>query len=63
MQEELEQCKSDGLSLCDQLLILLEKNREDAHSFFGGEVYQAYVAATENAKNSVQRIRNQIKNL
>ena len=63
MQEELEQCRLGSLSLCDRLLVLLEENREDAHSFFGGEVYQAYDTTTEKAKNNVQRIRNKIRNL
>lgn len=63
MQEVLEQCRLDSLSLCNQLLAALEKNREDAHSFFAGEVYQAYDAATDKAKNKVQKIRNKIRNL
>lgn len=63
MQNELEQCRLDSLLLCDRLLAALEENREDAHLFFGGEVYQAYDAATDKAKNKVQRIRSKIRNL
>lgn len=63
MQEEMEQWRLDSLSLCDRLLVLLEENREDACSFFGGEVFQDYVTATEKAKNKVQKIRSKIRNL
>lgn len=63
MQEILEQGRLDSLSLCERLLVALEENREDAHSFLAGDVYQAYDAATEKAKNSVQRIRSKIRNL
>lgn len=63
MQEELEQYRSDSLLLCDRLLTVLEENREDACSFFGGEVQRAYEAATDKAKNKVRIIRNKIRNL
>lgn len=63
MQGELEQCRSDALALCDRLLTALEKNQEDARSFFAGEVHQAYDAATDKAKNKVQKIRNKIRSL
>lgn len=63
MQHELEQCRLDSLSLCDRLLAALEENREDAHSFFAGELYQAYDAATDKAKNKVKKIRSKIRNL
>ena len=63
MQEILEQGRSDSLILCDRLLAALEENREDAHSFFAGEVRRAYDAATEKAKNKVQNIRNKIRSL
>ena len=63
MQEELEQYKLDSLWLCDRLLVALEENMEDAHSFFAGEVYQAYDAATDKAKNKIQEIRSKIRNL
>ena len=63
MQEELEQRRSDSLSLCDRLLVALEENREDAYSFFGGDVYQAYIAATDKAKSKVKKIKSKIRNL
>lgn len=63
MQEELERCRSGSLALCDRLLTALEKNQEDAHSFFAGEVYQAYDDATDKAKNKVHKIRNKLRSL
>ena len=63
MQEELEQYRSYCLSLCNRLLAALEENRDDAHSFFAGEVYQAYASANEKAKNKVTKIRNKLRNL
>ena len=63
MQEELEQYRSDSLLLCNRLLAMLEENRDDAHSFFAGEVYQAYDAATEKAKNKAMNIANKLRNL
>ena len=63
MQEELEQCRSECLLLCDRLLSALEENREDAYLFFGGEVYPVYDAATDKAKNKVREIRNKVRNL
>lgn len=63
MEEELEQRRSDALVLCNRLLAALAENREDAHSFFSGEVYRAYIAATDKAENKVQTIKNMIRNL
>ena len=63
MQREMEQCKAESLALCDRLLTALENNREDARSFFAGEVHQAYDSATEKAKNKAQKIRNKLRNL
>jgi uncharacterized protein YukE len=63
MQEVLEQCRSDALILCDRLLAALAENREDANSFFAGELHQAYDAATDKAENKVVRIKNMIRNL
>lgn len=63
MQEELGQFKLDSLSLCDQLLAVLENNQEDAHLFFAGEVYQAYDAATEKAIIKVKQIKTKIRGL
>lgn len=63
MREKLEQCRSDGVSLCDRLLDAMKENREDAHSFFAGELYQAYVDATDKARSKVKSIRIKIRNL
>lgn len=63
MQEEFEQRRSAALVLCNRLLAALEENQDDAHSFFGGEVYQVYDSTTDIAKNKVKKIRNEIRNL
>ena len=63
MQEELEQCRSECLILCGRLLYALEENRDDAHSFFSGKLYEAYDTVTDQAKNKVQKIKNKIRNL
>lgn len=63
MQEEMERYRLDSVLLCDRLLTSLEENREDARLFFGGEVYQAYDAATDLAESKIKRIRNKIRNL
>ena len=61
MEEELEQRRSDALVLCNRLLAALAENREDAHSFFSGEVYRAYISATDKAENKIAKIRNKIR--
>lgn len=61
MEEELEQRRSDALVLCNRLLAALAENREDASSFFAGEVYRAYAAATDKAENKIAKIRNKIR--
>ena len=61
MEEELEQRRSDALVLCNRLLAALAENREDAHSFFSGEVYRAYIAAPDKAENKIAKIRNKIR--
>ena len=63
MQEELDQHKLDSLLLCDRLLVLLKENQEDACLFFAGEVYQAYNAATDKARNKMRKIKSKIRNL
>lgn len=63
MQEVLEQNKLESLALCDRLLTKLEENKEDACSFFGGEMYQTYNTVTDRAKHKVQTIKSKIRNL
>lgn len=61
MEEELEQRRSDALILCNRLLAALAENREDARSFFTGEVYKTYAVATDKAENKIAKIRNKIR--
>lgn len=63
MQEELEQCRSEALVLCNRLLAALAENRDDARSFFGGELYHTYDTAMDKAEGQVQKIKNMIRNL
>ena len=63
MQEDLEQLRSDSLTLCARLLASLEENKEDSHLFFSSEIFQAYDAATDKAKNKVLEIRNSLRTL
>ena len=63
MNQEHTQYKKYSLSLCEKLINDLKRNREDADTFLGGELYKAYVNATEKAINKAQRNRNQIRKL
>lgn len=63
MQEELERNRADSLTLCNRLLNALDQNRDDAHSFFAGEVLRAYDTATQKATNKMQKIKSKIRNL
>ena len=42
MEQEVEQYRDVCMALCNKLIVALEENQDDAHSFFGGEVYQVY---------------------
>ncbi len=63
MDEEREKYRAYSLSQCDKQIRDLTRNQSDADRFFGGEVYKAYVNATEKAIDRVRKIRNKIRNL
>lgn len=63
MADELEQCQSEALALCNKLISELKRNQEEAGTFFGGEIHKAYVTSTEKAINSTQNIKNRLKKL
>lgn len=63
MQEELEQHRANSLALCEKLLNDLKRNQDDADSFLGGDIYKAYVSATEKAIEKARKSRNKIRNL
>ena len=49
--------------LCNRLLNMLNEDRDDIDSFFGGEINKEYTYATEKAISKVNRIRMKIRNL
>ena len=63
MDEKLEQQRQYSLYLCDRLTAELNRNKEDAAACLGGEIYKAYVKATESAINKARRTKNKIRNL
>jgi len=63
MEGQLEQMKTDSVALCEKLVYDLKRNRDDAEGFFGGDVYKAYVSATERAISKAQLTRDEIRKL
>lgn len=63
MNEELEKYKTNCLELCRRLLGKLDENEEEAASFFGGDIYKAYLQATDEAKNKTRSIQGKIRNI
>lgn len=63
MTNEFETYKTNSLVLCEKLLWELKKNKEDAVSFFGGEIYKSYIDATDNAKIETKNIQTKIRNI
>lgn len=60
---ELEKNRQESIMLCENLLTKMQKSKDDAANFFQGEVYTAYIDATEKAINKAKKILNDIKNL
>ena len=44
---ELEKKRQESIMLCENLLTKMQKSKEDATICFQGEVYTAYIDATE----------------
>ena len=63
MDEQVQRYKADSLMLCNSLLNMLNEDRDDIDSFFGGEINKEYTYATEKAISKVNRIRMKIRNL
>lgn len=61
MNEEVLMYKAQSLSLCDKLIHNLEKNKEEAELFFDGEMYKAYVDATDHAIDETKKIMAKIR--
>ena len=60
---ELRRLQEQSLYFCNRLINLLNENKEDAGSFFGGDVHKAYVGATESAISKAKRTKQKIRNL
>ena len=60
---ELRRLQEQSLYLCERLINGLNENKDDADSFFGGDVYKSYVEATESAINKAKKAKNKIRNL
>lgn len=63
MNDDLERYKEYCLVLCNRLNNDLERNKDEADEFFGGDIYRAYFKATDEAINKVNKIRNKIRRL
>lgn len=60
---ELEKNRQESIILCENLLTKMQKNKDEATICFQGEIYTAYIDATEKAINKAKKILNDIKNL
>lgn len=60
---ELEKYKDISISFCSKLLSELNRNQEEAASFFGGDIYLSYLKANDKAIRQLHSIRTQIKHL
>ena len=63
MEEEREKYKLQSLELCDALLSEFSRNKEDSMQFFSGEIYRAYIDATDTVINKTRKIRNKLRDL
>ena len=62
MEEEIQKYKELSLRLCNKLMRDISQNMDDTQSFFGGDIYRAYIKANDQAQEKVSYIRNKIRN-
>ncbi len=62
MDDKIAIYKANSLSNCNKLLRELESNKDDADSFFGGEMYKAYIEVTDKVISKTRKIQNKIRN-
>lgn len=60
---QLQRYKSTSLRHCDKLLNDVRCDRDDIDSFFGGELYKAYVNATDEVLTKISKVRTKVRNL
>ena len=63
MDQELENYRVISLRLCEKLIQDLNRNQVEARSFFQGDIYEAYVKATEKAIVKAEKTLRKIKNM
>lgn len=62
-EQELRRLRDQSLYYCNRLLNELNENKEEAATFFGGDICRAYVKATEAAINKAKRTKGKIQNI
>lgn len=60
---QLKRYKSTSLRHCDKLINDVKNDRDDIDRFFGGELYDAYVNATDEVLTKISRVRTKVRNL
>lgn len=63
MDNKIATYEANSLYHCARLLSELENNKYDAERFFGGDMHNAYLKATDKAINKARNIRAKIRNL
>ena len=63
MDDKLNTYKNNSLYYCERLLSELAMNKDETELFFGGEIRNAYMNATDKAISKTKRIRNKIRNI
>lgn len=61
MDIDTKKYKQQGILFCETLINKLQKNKEDATLFFGGDIKKEYVYVTEKAINKTKKILADIK--
>lgn len=63
MDDKIIKHKTKSITLCNKLLRELEMNKDDVDSFFGGEMYKAYIDVNDKAMDKVKTIRAKVRNI
>lgn len=63
MDDKINAYKTNSIYYCNKLLCSLEEDKDDADSFFGGEMHKAYIEATDKAISKTRKIQNKIRNI
>ena len=63
MSGEIERYKQRSIDLCNRLINELQKDEEEAASFFSKDLHRSYARVTDIAQEKTRRIRNKIRNI